>query len=169
MEQGDDLLLIPIFGLLEWQTLVSPAAPVMRTVRLVAELALQAALWAGLRYFSTHFYEPHPTYAAIVWKQNVRFLFNPLHWPTMTSVFAFLWVLYVVQFRRIGHRGLQLCAVLLPVWFIIMFIVGDLLEIRIHSEWIGYFAICTILIWADLLQSPDKLTRSFTPQDEISG
>jgi hypothetical protein len=151
--------LVPIFGLLEWHRATD--STVQRHGRLFAELGLLSALWLALRYFSSHFYEQHPLYAGILLRRNLGFLINPFHWPVLTSVFAFLWILYLLQFRRIGHRGLQFCAILLPLWLAVMLVAGDPLEIRIHSEWIGYLAVCLILIVADLLKS----TAKFEPPD----
>lgn len=35
---------------------------------------------------------------------------------------------------------------LIPLWFAVMLGLGDLLEIRIPSEWISYVAICIALL-----------------------
>lgn len=138
--------LIPVFGLLELHS--EGGLP---RKWLGVELGVQIALWLQLRYYTAHFYTQHPVYAMIVWKQNVHFLLNPLHWPTISSVFAFLWIPYLIYFREIGHRGLQSCALVFPLWGAVMFVVGDFLELRIHSEWISYLAVCLILIMTNLL------------------
>jgi hypothetical protein len=138
------LFLIPIFGILEFASLTD--ARRKRTFALAAEMALQFACWAALRHFSAHFFSPHPRYITVNWRANLGFMANPMHWPTLCSVFAFLWILVLFQFRNIDHRGLRYVALLLLPWFAIMLVAGDLLEIRIHSEWISYIALCCILI-----------------------
>jgi hypothetical protein len=146
------LFLIPIFGILEWEFLQRTDGK--RYLGLGCELAAQFALWALLRRFSAHFFSSHPTYLTVNWRQNLGFMANPMHWPTLASVFAFLWVLFLFQFRSVKHRGLRWVAWLFIPWFAGMFIVGDLLEIRIHSEWISYMALCCILIIANLAGGP---------------
>jgi hypothetical protein len=79
-------------------------------------------------------------------RQSLRFLLTPYHWPTLLSVYAFLWVPYFFLFRRIGYVNLQRCAILLPLWFAAMIWKADLLEIRVQSEWIPYLTICLALI-----------------------
>jgi hypothetical protein len=143
------IFLIPMFGLLEWRRLQEEGAAYGR---LIAELILQCALWLPLRYFTSHFFVKHPMYMSThQWRENFHFLTNPIHWPTLFSLFAFLWILYAFQFKRIRHRGLRSCGVLLLPWFVLMVIVGDLLELRIFGEWTAYFAICVLLIVTDLL------------------
>lgn len=142
------LFLIPIFGILEFASFTN--VPRKRYFALAAEMALQFACWAALRRFSAHFFSPHPTYLTVNWRENLGFMANPMHWPTLSSVFAFLWILVLFQFRNIDHRGLRYVALLLLPWFAIMLVAGDLLEIRIHSEWISYIALCCILIFHHL-------------------
>ena len=110
------------------------------------ELALQLALWAGLRVWSNSLVA-HGTFGeARFMPQNVHFLLSPLHWPTLASVFGFLWIPYLVFYKRIPSVYLKRCAMLAPLWLLLMFKYGDLLEIRIHSEWIPYVAVCMAVL-----------------------
>jgi len=112
----------------------------------VAELVLQLAIWAGLRVWSNSLV-PRGTFGeARFIPQNIHFLLSPLHWPTLASVFGFLWVPLLLFYKRIPNVFIQRCLLLAPLWLLLMFKYGDLLEIRIHSEWISYIAICMALL-----------------------
>lgn len=84
-----------------------------------------------------------PTWAL---PKNIHFLLNPMHTPTLISIYGFLWVPYVLFFRRIGDVRLQRVALLFPFWFGAMVWKADLLEIRVQSEWVPYLTMCLALI-----------------------
>lgn len=71
---------------------------------------------------------------------------KPVHWPTYVSVFGFLWIPYVVYFRRIRDVRLQRIAWLAVPWAVVMLVFADPLEIRTHSEWSVYIAVCIACI-----------------------
>lgn len=108
----------------------------------LGELATQLAIWGGIHTWA----ESTVAGGSHLWRnyllQNIHFLLDPLHWCTMASVFGFLWIPYLVFFRDIPSVYLRRCAVLIVPWFVMMLLFGDLLEIRIHSEWISYIAVC---------------------------
>jgi hypothetical protein len=112
----------------------------------LGELAAQLAIWGAIHTWA----ESSVAKGNHLWRssmhQNFHFLLNPLHWPTMASVFGFLWIPYLVFFREIPNAYLRRCSILFAPWFVMMVLYGDLLEIRIHSEWISYLAICLALI-----------------------
>ena len=138
--------LIPVAGLLAINDQEQPKHP----AKVLTGLLILCGIWMPLRYFTLHFFSDATHLFDLHWRLNVRTLVNPLHWATLMSVFAFFWIPYVAYFDRIRHRGLQWCAVLFPFWAILMFLVGDLLEIRIHGEWTAYVALCLLLIVADV-------------------
>ena len=110
-----------------------------------AEAAVQFVAWAGIVHWcnvTTHAVLG-PTWAV---PQNLHFIASPMHWSTLLSIYGFLWIPYVIFFRRIGNVNMQRVALLLPLWFIAMFWKADLLEIRVESEWVPYLAICLALI-----------------------
>jgi hypothetical protein len=112
----------------------------------IAELLLQLAMWAALRFWSNSLVAPGTFGETRFVPQNIHFLFSPLHWPTLASVFGFLWVPLLLFYRRIPSVFLKRCLLLAPLWLLLMFKYGDLLEIRIHSEWISYVAVCMALM-----------------------
>lgn len=115
--------------------------------KLAISAVVLTAIWASLYHFSMHYFSAHPTLAEPYhWKSNLRALLVPWQWPQLPSTFGFLWLPFIFGFRWIRHQGLQLCAWLFVLWFLIMSVVGVLYEIRIYSEWIPYVAICIGLI-----------------------
>lgn len=117
-------------------------------IRPVAELVAQLAIWEGIHAWL----KASLGGDSLLWKhdlpQNLHFLIDPLHWPTLASVFGFLWIPYLLFFREIPNVFLRRCAALLAPWFALMLLFGDLLEIRIQSEWMSYIAICLALVAA---------------------
>jgi len=124
----------------------------------IGELAAQLALWSAVHIWAAstvaggeHLWQHHL-------RQNIHFIFDPLHWPTMASVFGFLWIPYLIFFKEIPSVYMRRCGVLLVPWFVLMVLFGDLLEIRIHSEWIPYFAVCMALLCSSRAKSVSEHT-----------
>lgn len=133
------ILLIPIWAIFEWNR-----RP--RLTPVLAETTALLSLWGIVREFTIHFHPgPHQAVTFHL-AQNLHFLLNPLHWITMLSVFGFLGIPLVLFFQDVHSRPLRQVAWLALPWFALMCVVGDLLEIRIHSEWIPYVALCLALI-----------------------
>lgn len=107
---------------------------------------IQMLLWLAIRYYSAHFFSAMPHYAVDTWMHNFRHGFSPKHWASLFSSFGFLWIIYLLEFKRIPYKGLRWCAWLLVLWFATMLCVGWIYEIRIFGELIPYIAICIALI-----------------------
>jgi|GEM_PF-4101791 len=124
-----------------------------------AEAAVQMVVWAGIVHWCnvTTNAVLGPTWAL---PKNLHFLLSPMHWPTLLSVYAFLWVPWLLFFKRIGHVNLQRAAILLPFWSAAMLWKADLLEIRVQAEWIPYFAICLALILRNSLLLREDVTEA---------
>jgi hypothetical protein len=91
--------------------------------------------------------------------RNLHYMSNPMHWPTLLSIFGFLWVPYIIFFRRIGNVNLQRVALLFPFWFIAMVWKADLLEIRVQSEWVPYLTLCLALMLRNSLLVRESITK----------
>ena len=63
-------------------------------------------------------------------------------------------------FKEIPSVFMRRCGVLLVPWFVLMVLFGDLLEIRIHSEWIPYFAVCMALLCSSRAKSVSEHTAA---------
>jgi hypothetical protein len=148
----------PMFLILELDT----ALPLLAAVRKIklwrwAEAALQLFLCVAIVHWCNVYTHAvlGPTFAL---PKNIHFVLSPQHWSTLLSIYGFLWVPYVVYFRRIGNVNLQRVALLFPFWFVAMAWKADLLEIRVQSEWIPYLTLCLALIIRNSLLLRDDVT-----------
>jgi hypothetical protein len=114
------------------------------------EAVLQIGLWAGIVHWCNVTTDAvlGPTWAV---PENTHFMLSPIHWPTLLSVYGFLWIPYVLWFRRIAHVNLERVALVFPFWFAAMYWKADFLEIRVEAEWIPYLTICLALIARNML------------------
>ncbi len=104
----------------------------------------QAAIWVAVKLWLAHRfaanqydYGAHPTHPPVIGRVmiNIHMLLTPQQWPVYLSVFGFLLPVLWVQRRWIGNQGIYWgCAILFPLWFAGMFLMGLMPEIRIFSE-----------------------------------
>jgi hypothetical protein len=146
------MFLPPLFIILALDSTV-PLLTALKRMSLwrYTEATAQMVVWAGIVHWCNVKTNAvlGPTWAL---PKNIGFFLTPFHWPTLLSVFAFLWLPYVLWFRRIGNVNLQRVALLFPFWFVAMLWKADLLELRVHAEWIPYLTICLALIVKNSLQ-----------------
>ena len=153
-------LIFLIFALRE--DLPLPRALRSLPLRLYAETAVQLLAWV----FILHLCESltgGPTTLPTHLRQNLHLLTNPIHWPTFLSLFGFLWIPYLLFFRRIRSPRLERCVLLAPLWAAAMFLYADILEIRVNSEAIVYITVCIALILSNTIQQRPPLT----PRDAL--
>jgi hypothetical protein len=55
-------------------------------------------------------------------------------WSGLTSVYAFLWIPLLVVYRRIPHPELRRGLWVVPIFHVVMFIPGEIYELRIYME-----------------------------------
>ena len=134
------------FVIWKWQQLRAREGRVTRqdTVKLGAHGLAQAAIWIGLKVWLAHRFAGNIyDYGSIVTTPrvvgrvmlNLHQLARPQQWPVFLSVFGFLLPVVWLQRRWIQNGGIYWsCKILLPLWFVGMFFMGLLPEIRIFSE-----------------------------------
>ncbi|WP_183812164.1 hypothetical protein [Tunturibacter empetritectus] len=113
-------------------------------LRLAAHGVVQGAIWVGLKLWLAHRFAANiydygstPTNPPVVGRMmlNVHMLLRPQQWPVYLSVFGFLLPVILLQRRWIGNPGIDYgCTILIPIWFVGMFFMGLMPEIRIFSE-----------------------------------
>ena len=136
---------------LDPDTTLMPALRMVKPMRYL-ELVGQLALWEGLVLLCEHLTGGRGSGVVVPLGDNLRMLANPLHWPVYCSVFGFLW-LPLLQFRRfLGNVPLERCSLVLPLWFAIVIVVGDPLELRLENELTPYVAVCVALVLAHSLR-----------------
>jgi len=113
-------------------------------LRLGAHGLAQAAIWIGLEIWLAHRFEGNVyDYPTIVTNprvigrilMNLHMLARPQQWPVFLSVFGFLLPVVWLQRRWIRNLGIYWsCKIMIPLWFVGMFFMGLLPELRIFSE-----------------------------------
>ena len=134
------------FVIWKWQELRTGEDRVTRkdALRLAVHGLAQAAIWIGLKVWLAHRFAGNIyDYGSIVTTPrvvgrvmlNLHQLARPQQWPVFLSVFGFLLPVVWLQRRWIQNGGIYWSLkILLPLWFVGMFFMGLLPEIRIFSE-----------------------------------
>jgi len=117
----------------------------------LVEAAAQLVVWQLLVMWCEQMTGGHGTGIVISWRNNLRIVSNPTHWPLFASTFGFLWIALLLFHDRVSDTRLRRCAYLLPLWVAVMFYTGDPLEIRLYNEWIPYMTVCLALILSNSL------------------
>lgn len=113
-------------------------------VLLGAHGVAQGAIWVGLKLwlahrFASNVYE-YPTIVTnprVIGRvlMNIHMILRPQQWAVYLSVFGFLLPVIWLQRRWIQNPGIYWgCTILIPLWFVGMFFMGLMPEIRIFSE-----------------------------------
>ncbi len=143
----ETICFLTVFFLIwQWQEARAGDGRVTRkdALRLAWHGLAQAAIWIGLKLWlahkfaaNTYDYGSRVTNPPVVGRVllNIHELVLPQQWPVYLSVFGFLLPVVWLQRRWIGNKGIYWgCAILVPLWFVGMFFMGLLPEIRIFSE-----------------------------------
>lgn len=139
----ETICFLTVFFLIwKWQELRARDGKVTRSdaLKLAAHGLAQAAIWIGLKLWLMHRFAANPYDNALPsvigrMKLNLHMLLMPQQWPVYLSVFGFLLPVVWLQRRWIGNQGIYWsCAIILPLWFVGMFFMGLMPEIRIFSE-----------------------------------
>jgi hypothetical protein len=115
-------------------------------LRAVIEIAVLCVVWAAITLTLHHKYAANATEAGSRIMLNLRDLAHPVLWPGILSGSAFLmpWIYW----RRdlISAPRLRACVLLLPLWVLILFSVGQILEVRIYGDITVFIAVCAAAI-----------------------
>jgi hypothetical protein len=154
--------LLPLFALATWNRettlflILARGAVVLsregrwrlRAVKLrdMMEIAVLGVVWVSITGFLHHKYAANPTEAGSRIMSNLRDFTRPVLWPGILCGSAFLmpWIYW----RRdlISAPRLRACVLLLPLWVLILFSVGQLLEVRIYGDIAVFIAVCAAAI-----------------------
>ena len=115
-----------------------------KQLQLFAHAAAQAAIWIGVKIYVAHLYAGNPVEGAGQGHNsllnhklpfNLHELMKPQQWPVLMSAFGFLLPVLWAQRRWIQRPSiLWSCALLFPLWFVGMMLVGIITELRVFSE-----------------------------------
>jgi hypothetical protein len=117
-----------------------------RVLRIGPHAAIQAIVWLGIKAYLARAYAHNPVEGGskvgglftTMLQYNLREVLKPQQWPILMSVCGFSLPFIYFQRRWIRCDGLlYACAIILPIYFVIMMLVGVIVELRIFTEWIA--------------------------------
>ncbi|HKD74851.1 MAG TPA: hypothetical protein VKB76_05125 [Ktedonobacterales bacterium] len=120
----------------------------LRAVKLrdVLEIAVLCVVWVMIVLALHHKYAANATEAGSRIATNLHDLARPVLWPGLLCGSAFLmpWIFW----RRdlISAPRLRACVLVLPLWVLMLFCVGQLLEVRIYGDIAVFIAVCAAAI-----------------------
>ena len=135
------------FVVWEWVRLSMQGVEIKaRVLRLSPHALAQAAIWLAIKVSLAKAYAQNPTEVGspsgglFVTKlhYNLHELLKPEQWPFLLSICGFALPFLYLQRRWIRCDGiLYACAIVLPIYFAGMMLVGVIVELRIFTEWIA--------------------------------
>ncbi len=145
------------FAVWEWVRLEQLGTTVARRLQwIVPNVSMQTLIWIAIKVWLAHHFAGNPTEKTAEhanglflthFTYNLKELFKVFQWPLYASICGFSLPFLWLQRRWIQCRGLALAlAVILPLSFIGLIIVGVIVEIRIFSEWIALVSVAVALI-----------------------
>jgi hypothetical protein len=135
------------FVVWEWVRLSMQGVEIKaRILRLSPHALAQAAIWLAIKVSLAKAYAQNPTEVGspsgglFVTKlhYNLHELLKPEQWPFLLSICGFALPFLYLQRRWIRCDGIRYaCAIILPIYFAGMMLVGVIVELRIFTEWIA--------------------------------
>jgi hypothetical protein len=121
--------LIPLL-LATWRDRLRPPA-------LAGHVAGLSALWIALRALLSWHYADSPgggQYDIQSIPANLGVLADPSAWPTLAASFGGLWLVVLIDRRRIGPTFVRRALWIVPLWFVVMLRFAAVDELRIYGE-----------------------------------
>jgi hypothetical protein len=120
-------------------------------VGLSGHILAQAAIWIAIklylhRRFSSNLAETVSSSLYYKLSYNLHTIVKPQQWPVLLSVFGFTLPLVLAWRKWMKNPAMEREIYLLAAWFVVMMMVGVIIEIRIFSELISYMALAVGLI-----------------------
>ena len=136
----------------EWKRAEGLHQTVAQRLRWIApHVLLQAGIWLAIKFVLARRFAHNPGAGLFVthFVYNVKELFKPQQWPLLLSVCGFTLPLLWVHRRWIQMKELSAAmALVFPLSFAGLMIVGVLVEIRIFADWIALAApAVALVIW----------------------
>jgi hypothetical protein len=89
------------------------------------------------------------------WQSNLKVLASPPHLIPVLSSFGFAWLVVAVGWKRLRDPFTRKSLWAVPPFLLVVFVVGNLNEIRVYGELTPIVLTAAILILADLLSGRD--------------
>lgn len=110
------------------------------------------ACWTAIHAWQHHLYAANPSEAGSRISGNLHHLVNPILWPNILSVSAFLLPYIYLNRAKVQYSVLRASILLLPFWLLLLLSVGQILESRIYGDISVFVAVAAALIMVDRIQ-----------------
>jgi hypothetical protein len=122
-----------------------------RRILLAGHILAQGAIWIAIKLYLHHLFAANVAEvpnASLHYKlgYNMRTIVELQQWPVLLSVFGFTLPVVLAWREWMKHPAMERAIYLLAVWFVVMMMVGVIIEIRIFSELISYMSLAVALI-----------------------
>lgn len=108
--------------------------------------------WAAITGWQHHHYASNLSEAGSRISGNVHKLLNPMLWPNILSVSAFLLPYVYLNRAKVRYSVLHASILLLPFWLLLLLSVGQILESRIYGDISVFVAVAAALIVVERIQ-----------------
>lgn len=115
----------------------------------------QAVIWASVKMYLASFYadNPGPGYFVNFMYVNLAMFVNPVNVVRIASSFGFAWIAVIFYFKLITDVFVKKSLIVIFPFFLGMFIVGNVIELRIYGELIPVILSAFLLIVNNLLNT----------------
>jgi len=122
----------------------------------------QAVIWLSVKMYLAALYADNPGPGLFVnfFYVNAALAANPVNIVRIASSFGFVWIAVIFYFRLITDEFVKSSLLVIFPFFMGMFIVGNITELRIYGEMIPVILSAFLLIANNLLRL--ELAQSFT-------
>lgn len=93
---------------------------------------------------------------------NLAYLKNPMWWPSILGIFGFLWIPVYYQFKQIPNSVFKITALAFPLYFILMIVVGQIVELRIFNEFAAVFFVLFLQTRWQAIRAPANASLEYT-------
>jgi hypothetical protein len=130
--------------------------------------AAQFVIWMAIKTVLGRIYMHNPGPNGFEWYDgfglphyldNLKFLSHPKNYPGFLSIMGFIWIPVLCYYRRIENEFVRRALWVIPPYFVGMFLVANIYELRIFTDLLPVVLTPFLLILADLLRNPPAEIR----------
>ena len=114
--------------------------------------------WLGIIGWQHHHYAANLSEAGPRISGNLHHLLNPMLWPNLLSISAFLLPYIYMNRAKLSLPALYASTWLLPFWLLLLLSVGQILESRIYGDISVFVAVAAALIVVDKIRQASSTT-----------
>ena len=116
----------------------------------LAHCLAQVLIWIAVKVLLSALYPGSPNFNHFT--RNIYMLRLPETYPVLLSVFGFSWLVVLAGWRRIQDPFIRRACLVVPLFFGVIFVVGQIRELRLYGEMIPIVLPAAILAGQALLQ-----------------